>query len=117
MKFKILFLLVCFLNANDFITDIEYGKMLYKNPRGIGCNKCHGEKGEGMVIVKYKDFNKTSKTYYDTSLNGPAINNLALQDFTNAITDPKDIMPTYFLTKDEIIAIFKYLKEINKDKK
>lgn len=116
MKFNIIFLIALILGANDFITEIEYGKMLYKNPRGIGCNKCHGEKGEGMVIAKFQDYNKSSKTYYDANLTGPAINTLSLQDFTNAIIEPKDIMPTYFLTKDEIITLYKYLKDINKEK-
>ena len=33
--------------ASDFITKNEYAKMLYQNPRGIGCDKCHGSGGEG----------------------------------------------------------------------
>ena len=40
--------------ASDFITKNEYAKMLYQNPRGIGCDKCHGSGGEGSVIAKYK---------------------------------------------------------------
>ena len=50
------------LFAESFISDYEYGQMLFKNPRGIGCNKCHGENGEGSLIATKKDFNKTSQT-------------------------------------------------------
>jgi len=40
---------------SSFITRMEYSSLLYKNPRGIGCNKCHGLKGEGKLIAKYKE--------------------------------------------------------------
>ena len=51
---------------NSFITKYEYGKMLYNNPRGIGCNKCHGEKAEGKKIV---DFTHTyNKKEYKCSM-------------------------------------------------
>lgn len=113
MKFSIIFFTFLLAFSKDFITDIEYGKMLYKNPRGVGCNKCHGEKGEGMVIAKYVDFNKSSKTLFETEFKTPSINALSLQEFTDAVLDSKDVMPTYFLTKDEIIALYKYLKQIN----
>lgn len=32
---------------NSFITKYEYGKMLFNNPRGIGCNNCHGDDARG----------------------------------------------------------------------
>ncbi|NLK66449.1 MAG: c-type cytochrome [Campylobacteraceae bacterium] len=85
--------------------------MLYKNPRGIGCDKCHGKKGEGSLIASYKEFNKTNEQKYDVNLTAPAINNLTLQELADGIHDKKGVMPTYFLTQDEIIAIYKYLKE------
>ena len=50
--------------------------MLYKNPRGVGCDKCHGEKGEGSLIVKYKEFNRTSGAYYERALNAPKASQL-----------------------------------------
>lgn len=107
----ILFLFLSSLFAESFITDIEYGKMLYQNPRGIGCNKCHGVKGEGSLIASYKEFNQTSGEKYDVNLTAPAINQLSLQELADGIIYKKSVMPTYFLTKDEIIAIYKYLKE------
>lgn len=43
------------LNAKeaDFISDLEYGMALYKNPRGVACAKCHGIKGEQQEITFY----------------------------------------------------------------
>ena len=106
--------LVLFLSSlfsESFITDVEYGKMLYQNPRGIGCDKCHGKKGEGSVIATYKELNKTSGEKYELSLNAPPINELSLQELADGIIYNKGVMPSYFLTQDEIIAIYKYLKE------
>ncbi|WP_420913013.1 cytochrome C oxidase subunit III [Campylobacter blaseri] len=103
--------------CDSFITDMEYGQMLYQNPRGIGCNKCHGKKGEGSVIAKYKEHNRSSQELYDKELVAPPINRLSLQDFAKGIKISKDIMPLYFLTNDEIIILYKYIKEINKEKK
>lgn len=37
----------------DFISDLEYGMALYKNPRGVACAKCHGIKGEKQEITFY----------------------------------------------------------------
>jgi argininosuccinate synthase len=38
----------------SFISNLEYGQMLYKNPRGIGCIKCHGDNGKGKLIATYR---------------------------------------------------------------
>lgn len=115
---KKLIILLFFINliyAESFITDMEYGKMLYKNPRGIGCHKCHGLKGEGLVVASYKEFNKTSEQKVDFSLTAPRINNLSPQELADGITSKKrSVMPSYFLTKDEIIVIYKYLKQSKK---
>ncbi|CZE49385.1 c-type cytochrome [Campylobacter geochelonis] len=105
------------LLSESFITDLEYGNMLYKNPRGIGCNRCHGLKGEGMIISKYKEYNQTSEKKDEKVLKAPAINSLSLQEFADGIVEPKGVMPSYFLTQNEIIVLYKYLKEINKEKK
>jgi len=40
---------------------MEYASSLYKNPRGIGCQKCHGLKGEGKLIAKYIDTKRVKK--------------------------------------------------------
>ena len=93
-------------NDNLFITDFEYGQMLYKNPRGIGCIKCHGENGNKKFIAKYKSKNEIIKLY------APKINNLTLTDFKKVLTSKRSsrsIMPTYFLTSDEIQSIHLYI--------
>ena len=61
--------------AQDFISKPEYAQMLYQNPRGIGCDKCHGKKGEGMIIAKYKHKGKRK------ILEAPRINNLTKERF------------------------------------
>lgn len=96
-----------FLNAEEsFITPLEYGKMLYNNPRGIGCVECHGRFGEGQQIANYTHQRK------DKTLQGPPINNLSLKDFENALQKGKKIMPKYYLTTSEIEAIYQYLESI-----
>ena len=97
---------------DSFITESEYGQDLYKNPRGIGCNKCHGEKGEGMIISKYKHKgeNKVLKT--------ESIKNLKFDEFQNAFVSKKSVMPKYFLTFSEIKTLYNYLHEdVNQTKK
>ena len=42
--FIFLFTILYAKNDEWFITNLEYGKMLYNNPRGISCAKCHGTK-------------------------------------------------------------------------
>ena len=116
-NFIFLMIFAVFVNAESFITDEEYGAMLYQNPRGIGCDKCHGERGEGLLIAKYEEFNRTNETYYEKALIAPPINKLSLQELANGISASKDIMPSYFLTKDEIIIIYKYLKAKNSTQK
>ncbi|MSN96732.1 cytochrome c [Campylobacter sp. FMV-PI01] len=115
--FVLLIVFIKFLFADSFITDVEYGKMLYKNPRGIGCNKCHGAKGEGGIIATYKELNKIDRKKYNKNLVAPAINELDPQEFADGVLKSNKIMPMYFLTKDEIIAIYKYLKISNKESK
>lgn len=102
---KKLFLLIAIsvLWANDEPLVENYGKNLYENPRGIACNKCHGNKGEGGVIAhyKHKGVNKT--------LLAPRINNIEFSTFSQALDIQKGVMPRYFLTDEEITAIYMYL--------
>ena len=118
MKFIGFFLLfTTFAFGSEFIPHSEYAKILYKNPHGIGCNKCHGSKGECALIVKYKAVNKKSNKYEERSLMAPRINNLEFQRFKLALEDSKGIMPSYFLTQNEIVNLFEYITSFNKDKK
>jgi len=106
----ILFLFLPFylFAASNFITPMEYASSLYKNPRGIGCNKCHGDSGEGKVVATYIHKNKKK------SFVGPAINSLDFNKFYKALNERKRGMPRYFLTKKEIQALYFYLQEIDK---
>ncbi len=115
MKFYILIVtLISFLSSQDlenketnlFITNYEYGQMLYKNPRGIGCIKCHGESGNSKFISSYLHKDKEYK------ITSPKINNLSLSKFIKVLkktSTSKAIMPTYFLTNDEMKQIHFYI--------
>jgi hypothetical protein len=110
MKFVFSFLFLIpslFATSSDFITKDEYAKMLYKNPRGIGCHKCHGENGEGKVIATYKEKGLLK------SLQAPKINNISKEKFTAKFKKRKfKMMPSYYLTNEEIESLYHYLNKI-----
>ncbi|MDD6055043.1 MAG: cytochrome c [Helicobacter sp.] len=109
MKVFIAFLFFASAFANDsFITALEYGKMLYENPRGIGCVECHGFYGEGGNIANYTHKRK------NRILIAPQINSLDFKSFKNALQKGKKVMPKYYLTNEEIEAIYQYLAESKK---
>lgn len=102
--------------AEDFISKSEYAKMLYQNPRGISCIKCHGNKGEGGTIAKYKTFDKKNNKIITKTLQAPKINDLDFDIFTKALKKSKGMMPSYFLTDDEISSLYEYVQTFNKEK-
>jgi len=109
MKYILFFLLPFILFAkSDFITPAEYAAQLYKNPRGIGCEKCHGNNGEGKVIALYKHKNK-QHTFV-----APPIKNVAFSQFYKVLNSRTKGMPRYFLTKEEIQALYFYLHRNDK---
>lgn len=113
MRLFLLSLFVIKLFADDsFITKYEYAKMLYKNPRGVGCYHCHGRYGEGKIVVKYKDNNKTKY------IKAPDIRDITFEKLYKKLNSKKikTIMPSYFLTRDEIKALYYYLKKVKKKK-
>lgn len=112
MKY-ILFLIIPFIlyGTSSFITPTEYASQLYKNPRGIGCNLCHGERGEGKLIANYVHKN------IQKSFKGPAINEVSFRDFHQALIERKEGMPRYFLTSKEIKALYLHLHKNDKVKK
>jgi len=97
------------LFAGSFITKFEYGAYLYDNPRGIGCNRCHGDKAQGMLIAKYKNSEK-DKDFLE--LRGPNIQKVSITKLQKALQKPPTIMPTYNLTDQEIEALFTFLNEV-----
>jgi len=110
MRSVFLILLFCIaIFGADFITKTEYAKMLYLNPRGIGCDKCHGAKGEGSLISKYKHFDKKTNKTVDDELRAPRINDIDFESFKAALTKPKGVMPSYFLTDEETTILYEYI--------
>ncbi len=100
---------------NLFITKFEYGAMLYKNPRGIGCNKCHANGKKTIQLAKYQKLNKQNNKLENINIMVPPINIVTFQQFKTKLTaDKRDslIMPTYFLTQDELKSIYFYIKNI-----
>jgi len=104
--FYILFL-VGYLSGDDFLTNIEYAKKLYHNPRGISCAQCHGEKGEGSTLSAYViELNGKRKL---KDIDAPRINNIKMFDFLKAFEKKRSYMPTYYLTDRELAYIYFYI--------
>ena len=103
----------------SFLSSVEYGRMLYKNPRGVSCQKCHGKEGKGgQKIAKYYDKNKNPKI-----LKGVDIRSYSLEDLKASLENNyrennrrkrHKIMPMYYLTDEEIEAIYNYIQAKNK---
>jgi len=112
IKYLSLFLyLSVLMNAESFLTKKEYAKMLYYNPRGISCHKCHGDDAKGKVLVNYiyKKQNRTIKALDLTKS--------AKKKFIQILSerrDKKSIMPEYFLTIEEIEALYFYVQTMKK---
>ena len=117
---------------NSFITKYEYGKMLYNNPRGIGCNSCHGNDARGRKMVDFKH-QLFDKKVYNCTLIIPDIKSIDYETFSLKVNNKKNInlkfekeqvceklihyanvMPTYFLVEEEIEAIFYYIQNMKK---
>ncbi len=109
-KILLILFLCASLYAEDFISEFEYGQMLYRDPRGVSCVPCHGETGEGKKIVSYRD-SKGEKV----TISGPDIRTSTLEEISNSIKHGKGVMPKYFLTDKEIKTIHAYLKKVNSE--
>jgi hypothetical protein len=96
--------------SEDFISHYEYGQMLYNNPRGVSCAQCHGENGEGCVIVSFKDVNGKEKV-----IKGLDIRDKTLSVMIKSSDIYHEVMPRYYLTNEEIKAIYDYLQKKNED--
>ncbi len=112
MKYIFFLTIPLFLfSSSTFITPMEYASQLYKNPRGIGCQNCHGNNGEGKVIANYVH-KKKKKSFV-----GPQINNIEFSEFYKVLNQRRRGMPRYFLTTQEIKALYLYLHKNDKKKK
>jgi len=99
------------LAQEDFISEFEYGQMLYNNPRGISCAACHAQNGEGKKIVSYQEDNKT------IVIKGADIRTVPLDEIGAIVARNHPVMPKYYLTAEEIRAIYDYLQEVNRREK
>jgi len=91
----------------DFISHYEYGEMLYANPRGVSCAQCHGESGEGQTIVEFRDIHGKQ------ALKGSDIRRDSLEEMIISVNTYHKIMPRYYLTDEEVKAIYDYLQKKN----
>ena len=94
--------------SEDFISHDEYGQMLYNNPRGVSCSQCHGDTGEGCIIVSYKDVDGKKNV-----IKGLDIRQESLTSMINSVNTYHKIMPRYYLTNEEVKAIYDYLQKKN----
>jgi len=115
LRLILLFPLILF-SKDWFITKLEYGKMLYHNPRGISCAKCHGENAKGKIIAKYYITTKKGKIL--KIIKTPDIRNVNLQKLKQKLFHKKlSIMPKYnYLTNSEITAIYMYIQSLKDEK-
>ena len=96
-------------SQEDFISHYEYGEMLYNNPRGVSCSQCHGKMGEGKVIVKYQDIDEKKV------LKGADIRTKTLKEMIISVSSYHKVMPRYYLTDEEVKAIYDYLQKKNQN--
>ena len=66
-------------------------------------------KGEGSLISKYKHFDKKTNKTVDDELRAPKINDIDFESFKAALTKPKGVMPSYFLTDEETTILYEYI--------
>lgn len=103
---RIFLALMCTIHlygTTSFITKEEYASSLYHNPRGIGCQMCHGESGEGKKIATYKE--KGEKKVFE----GKPINKITFSQFYQRVNSKIVGMPRYYLTDTEIQTLYYYL--------
>jgi len=108
MRYLWLFFSLFVCAEESFITDYEYGEMLYNNPRGVSCAECHGASGEGKVIVRYIEDNK------ENIISGEDIRKKTLLQMIHSVNSYHVIMPRYYLTDKEVQTIYEYLQTRNK---
>ncbi|MEA2017411.1 MAG: c-type cytochrome [Campylobacterota bacterium] len=135
IKLSLLFITTFLMSQSDFdtsfITQYEYGKMLYNNPRGISCTTCHADDAKGKIISTFT--HRQNKKKYICSIETEDITNISYEKFLTVL-DPnmkknkkifdktevcekltyRNSMPTYFLTQDELKSIYFYISNREK---
>ena len=131
MKINIIFFLLLGYSIaqskdDSFMSLYEYGKMFYNKPRGMSCAKCHGKDAKGKKIATFTHIKNKKK--YICTIKSPDITKVDFKTF-KAVLDPNiekpkkhfdktnvckkltygNVMPTYFLTSQELNSIYYYL--------
>ncbi|HHD78761.1 MAG TPA: cytochrome c [Epsilonproteobacteria bacterium] len=109
MRYLCLLFPLFLYSEESFISHYEYGEMLYSNPRGVSCAECHGTSGEGKIIVAYQDIHGKE------AIKGADIRRKTLNEMLKSVSSYHKIMPRYYLTNEEVEAIYDYLKVKNQD--
>ena len=78
-----------------------------------GINNIEYSYTTSKILVEY---NKT-KLKEEKELVAPRINNLDLETFKKGVLGARSMMPSYFLTDEEINLLYEYVINFNKDKK
>ena len=94
---------------NSFITKYEYGKMLYNNPRGIGCNQ-----EEYLCYLIAPDIKYVEYDVFTKKVNLKKNDNLKFEkdQVCDKLIYKANVMPTYFMVEDEIEAIYYYIQNM-----
>ena len=111
----LIFLSLVLFAKDEYMSNYEYGKRLYHNPRGIACSECHGEYGNGSILSAYVIDIKGKKVLKEIRV--PKINDLNETEFQKPFEDTtsRRYMPTFYLTKEELAHIYYYLHEKAKE--
>ena len=72
---------------------------------------------QGRRGLAHRHFDKKTKQVIDDELRAPRINNLDFETFKEGVLSAKSVMPSYFLTDEEINLLYEYVINFNKDKK
>ena len=119
-SFRAIFLILLFITEvqatddNNFLTKYEYSMMLYVEPRGLSCIKCHGLTGRKTDKLRYYKYTSKSRRYKTREVKVKPIYKLNFVDFRKAVLSRKNrFMPTYKLSHTEIEYIYFYLRKVN----
>jgi hypothetical protein len=110
-----IFITIIQAKSDDFLTTYEYATMLYFEPRGISCAKCHGETGRRVDNIRYtRHYPENKKKPTRRIIKIKPIYNIGLEKFNIAVKSKNQrFMPTYKLSSPEIRLIHFYLQKSN----
>ena len=104
IQLAIIILLIMQIMGGSFISDKEYGAMLFTSPRGVSCKNCHNENLQNKELSSYQI---KEKKYI---IKIPKVKSITLKKLKNALNG-KSIMPSYYFTDKELEALWAYLKQ------